>query len=688
MTQSPPAEQEVSAASVTSLEQDGLDALASVAAATGDGVPTDSLQAPVHLKSMLASSPNTYPVAPEQTEPSHHSLSQTIPGEGPRLAASPAPSASPKPVDNVPDDQHDHSDEEVEEVEEVSSGMVAPVSLPIGMTSDYGANGYQPHNASDGNEDEFHDAEGDDVNESMEIEEEQTPTTAQQEGSGPAGSEAPGTAPVDASTAAVAAANGAYGDYQQYGYDYAAYYSQDPQYQAYYASFQDPAQLMAMQQQAMTEAGYDPTNLTQQATSTEEASTAAIASSVTSNEEKKSSRRGGNFTLESGPPVGHPLWEEQQRKLKGDVGRRGAEESGRSERGGRDRGFRGGRGGAGVGRFEGGGRFEGDGPGRRSERGGRGGFRGGRGGGGPFGGGGRGGEGTFAQPGTVLSPTPDQVAQTAAAAQAAHDAGMPENPHQFHPVFTVAMTCPPGVISKLPPNARLFLGNLASERTTKYEVAAIFAHYGNIVEILLKGSFGFVQFTDPVACQEAIRLEQGRMVGGLNLDLKVSRDKAFSRRAGAEAEDDFSRASSRYDSRDSRDSRDRRDDRDSRDSRRNSKQDDRDSDDGGRRHGSRSSVDRYAPRDRTYDRDRDRDRERDRDRDHRGGGRGSRRSASPPSKRSSRWGDAKDRKPVVPNVTHQTVNLATINPMDFPLPRRYGSAVPECQIIVLGEGVD
>ncbi|KAJ3088102.1 hypothetical protein HK102_009590 [Quaeritorhiza haematococci] len=91
------------------------------------------------------------------------------------------------------------------------------------------------------------------------------------------------------------------------------------------------------------------------------------------------------------------------------------------------------------------------------------------------------------------------------------------DPHQFHPTHTVTFAAHPSVIGKLPPGSRLFLGNLASERTDKGEVASIFAQYGNIVEILFKGSYGFIQYDNPTSCREAIRCEQGRVLGGINL---------------------------------------------------------------------------------------------------------------------------------------------------------------------------
>ncbi|RKO93245.1 hypothetical protein BDK51DRAFT_1541, partial [Blyttiomyces helicus] len=54
------------------------------------------------------------------------------------------------------------------------------------------------------------------------------------------------------------------------------------------------------------------------------------------------------------------------------------------------------------------------------------------------------------------------------------------------------------------PGSRLFVGNLAAEKTDKRQVADLFAQFGNIAEITFKGTFGFVQFESVEACQRAI----------------------------------------------------------------------------------------------------------------------------------------------------------------------------------------
>ncbi|KAJ1565012.1 hypothetical protein HK096_005057, partial [Nowakowskiella sp. JEL0078] len=221
-------------------------------------------------------------------------------------------------------------------------------------------------------------------------------------------------------------------------------------------------------------------------------------------------------------------------------------------------------------------------------------------------------------------------------------------PHLFHPVHSVHFSSPLSAIAELPSGARLFLGNLASERTDRHEIASIFAKYGNICEISLKASFGFVQFDNPRSCHEAINGEKGRNVGGLNLDLKVSRDKPTQK----QWEESMEKKKN-----DNRDFRRKRDDRE-----------------GGNR-----KTDRYTPSDRNerfsgkpYENRRD-DNGNFRGK---GRGRGARfdrdRDQSPPLQRGnlkgSRWS----------GENHEQNN-------EYPLPRRYGSQVPDCQIIIRGE---
>jgi len=72
-------------------------------------------------------------------------------------------------------------------------------------------------------------------------------------------------------------------------------------------------------------------------------------------------------------------------------------------------------------------------------------------------------------------------------------------------------------------DARLFIGNLASETTSPVELISIFSKYGRIIEQpLLLRSYAFIQYDNPESTQLAIRYEQGRLIGGRHLDLSVA----------------------------------------------------------------------------------------------------------------------------------------------------------------------
>ena len=70
--------------------------------------------------------------------------------------------------------------------------------------------------------------------------------------------------------------------------------------------------------------------------------------------------------------------------------------------------------------------------------------------------------------------------------------------------------------------ARVFVGNLSPDCTSKRELREIFEKYGAVDEIVLLDSFGFVQFLDPRAAQEAILRENGRILGGRKIGASLS----------------------------------------------------------------------------------------------------------------------------------------------------------------------
>eukprot|EP01114_Cavostelium_apophysatum_P018480 TRINITY_DN5720_c0_g1_i1.p1 TRINITY_DN5720_c0_g1~~TRINITY_DN5720_c0_g1_i1.p1 ORF type:complete len:460 (+),score=82.61 TRINITY_DN5720_c0_g1_i1:169-1548(+) len=127
-----------------------------------------------------------------------------------------------------------------------------------------------------------------------------------------------------------------------------------------------------------------------------------------------------------------------------------------------------------------------------------------------------------------------------------------------------------------PPNCRIFIGNLASEKTSKEELSDIFARYGKIEEVVIRKSFGFVQYDSTESAEAAIAGENQRIIGGLPIDLNLAdnRDRnAGKKRRDAERadrghnnrDDDRSNRTPYQRDGDRGRDRDRRDDRDSRD---------------------------------------------------------------------------------------------------------------------------
>ncbi|CAG8560668.1 8900_t:CDS:2 [Funneliformis mosseae] len=72
----------------------------------------------------------------------------------------------------------------------------------------------------------------------------------------------------------------------------------------------------------------------------------------------------------------------------------------------------------------------------------------------------------------------------------------------------------------LPSGSRLFLGNLSTHSTSKKELFDIFSPYGEILQISIKNSFGFVQYDNVESVIKAIEGENGRILHGLKLGNK------------------------------------------------------------------------------------------------------------------------------------------------------------------------
>ncbi|PXF47648.1 Heterogeneous nuclear ribonucleoprotein C [Gracilariopsis chorda] len=81
----------------------------------------------------------------------------------------------------------------------------------------------------------------------------------------------------------------------------------------------------------------------------------------------------------------------------------------------------------------------------------------------------------------------------------------------------------PKYVKSRPKNARVFIGNLASEYTSPREIVEIFHKYGTLIEEpVLRRSFGFVQYSTAESASLAVKNEQGRMIGGIALDLSIA----------------------------------------------------------------------------------------------------------------------------------------------------------------------
>lgn len=79
---------------------------------------------------------------------------------------------------------------------------------------------------------------------------------------------------------------------------------------------------------------------------------------------------------------------------------------------------------------------------------------------------------------------------------------------------------PAAAVAPPPPNSRIFLGNLASEKTTIAELIQIFSRYGRIIEEpVVRKSFGFIQYDNPDSARAAIEGEAGRILGGMKLGI-------------------------------------------------------------------------------------------------------------------------------------------------------------------------
>ncbi|KAK4100386.1 hypothetical protein N658DRAFT_101868 [Parathielavia hyrcaniae] len=198
---------------------------------------------------------------------------------------------------------------------------------------------------------------------------------------------------------------------------------------------------------------------------------------------------------------------------------------------------------------------------------------------------------------------------------------------------------------RFPEGSRIFIGNLSSERASKREVFDVFHRFGRLAQISLKSAYGFVQYHTVAEGHAAMQGAQGIELGGRRIHLEISRaqkkkddrDRSPDRRGprgpyGTERHDTGERGWRRDDHRPGRSPSPRRND-------------------------SRAG---HYPRDRDF------------------GSHGRRRSRSPP--RFGRHGDDSYRR-----RSPSPHRRAPSDGDRFDLPRRFGSDVPDVQILLLQE---
>ncbi|KAJ9665943.1 nuclear polyadenylated RNA-binding protein 3 [Coniosporium apollinis] len=88
-----------------------------------------------------------------------------------------------------------------------------------------------------------------------------------------------------------------------------------------------------------------------------------------------------------------------------------------------------------------------------------------------------------------------------------------------------------GQWNKFPPNSRLFIGNLPTEKVTKRDLFHVFHKYGKLAQISIKQAYGFVQFLDGGAAYQALQNEQGATVRGRKMHLEISKPQRNTRNA-------------------------------------------------------------------------------------------------------------------------------------------------------------
>lgn len=99
-----------------------------------------------------------------------------------------------------------------------------------------------------------------------------------------------------------------------------------------------------------------------------------------------------------------------------------------------------------------------------------------------------------------------------------------------------------GTWDRFPQGSRLFVGNLYTEKVTKWDLFYVFYKYGRIAQISMKSAYGFVQYHDADACFHALQSEQAIEIKGRKIHLEISKPQKNTRNAVATAAGDSLRA--------------------------------------------------------------------------------------------------------------------------------------------------
>ncbi|KAI8491175.1 negative regulation of insulin receptor signaling pathway, partial [Branchiostoma belcheri] len=79
-------------------------------------------------------------------------------------------------------------------------------------------------------------------------------------------------------------------------------------------------------------------------------------------------------------------------------------------------------------------------------------------------------------------------------------------------------------------NARVFIGNLPTDRLTRQELEGQFSKYGHITACSLHKGFGFVQFAEEQDARESVKGEAGKTIKGFKVDIKMAAEGRRERR--------------------------------------------------------------------------------------------------------------------------------------------------------------